>query len=974
MLLQKDIIRGSGGDFSVDFYAWQVKLNRPLYARERCAPYNVLTLDQVWQKCNPSGSANPLACALPIKFQCAAASQSADEVWNYDSLTSGQALFAPILIYGPPVDMPFIHLLNTIPQVPVYDLVRVNDMIRHNNTLNIFAVRSMGFGDAAKIPNPNDVFNSTILERCRQGMVIIGGDCPNCLYDFVPSMDSSTPIKLLTTGSLVQSQPMNKPCAVDDVIGFEDALAFTLDKINNASSNAEFTKAVNTLNVVENLDAFVGCNALINKMTRKTPEASLVFGGRSCELDSTDPSWLLDPCCNYQLQFSMCCHEQIRQVVINKLSGIDYTFVNLTVPTDNSSVWVEPKKLQDPESGETVYFPSETGYVSSASRQLVLDSIISALGQHVQADVLVQDSSQGCEAKLKNSIPPNYLSSAIDFFPKCIDTIFKLKTKTGKGKCASDSDCYTTCNLRTRQCASPTTGIGGNIDDAFVRCAVDRMKPDVLLYIRDSLGIESLPMEDGPFGPGFNNRMAQALTDAVSSYNCDGPSEYSDGACFIDLPDSECTQSSLALDPNGNNGNGMTLSHSVSYSPSGELTIAPSSPDLHIGQSVQYQYIIIRRDVTDQATCLQLIPNSPDVEWVNVTMNGGHDLYSTGPTYTRSVCRIKSPPLPNLDQGISQPSRPAGSCNDYSIPDAQGICADGTLAGPLSGDVVNSSISACFDGSQPDPGQLCDNGQYPGWVPPQTSCGDNQEGDCGGGGPVQRRISRRSSFTCPSTRRSTTGACDRLADPQAKYDCILRLHFQFLCNGLPDIEHIFDPDVSTCTTWTNVYPSLNLVDHKMSGVGRCKVANFGITPNGLLPFGFMTDDSNGNYVIDWRSPLTQYLDSAQNPVNISTVGASIAETRCKQTRNALKAIGFNAKSAQFYRYRTITKTIYNPRNDQFLDQSFPGNKTMCELERKCNSDSISALLSKSALSKDQCSSPSSKKPVSYFPFSLHILF
>ena len=221
----------------------------------------------------------------------------------------------------------------------------------------------------------------------------------------------------------------------------------------------------------------------------------------------------------------------------------------------------------------------------------------------------------------------------------------------------------------------------------------------------------------------------------------------------------------------------------------------------------------------------------------------------------------------------------------------------------------------------------------------------------------------RRKFSCVSGRRQAADPCDSIADPMAKYTCLLQNHFAFLCNGVPDIEHLFDPQTSPCTTLTNVYPALGVVNHGLAGVGRCKVKDFGITPNGLLPFGYMTDDSMGISYINWRSPLSQYLDSTQSAVNISSSGASIADTRCQQTALALKAMGLRATSAKFYRYKSLTVVSYDPNTDSFSEKTFPGNKTMCELESKCNSDTVGAIAGNTALNSLQCVGNQTTKPV-----------
>jgi len=521
--------------------------------------------------------------------------------------------------------------------------------------------------------------------------------------------------------TLDKGKPENIPCLAKDVIKFEQALALTLDRINNASTSDEFLKAVNTINVVQNYDGFVGCYSAIKSMTTTKPATVTIFGGRNCEIDPSTSfaDWQADPCCNFQLQFHMCCAEKRQAVQINVLSAINYDIINATVPKDNYSNWVAPKEIFDDLTNTTFWFPSETGYNISASRQAVLDTVISILDQQVQAESIIQDSSDGCDAKLKNTIPPNYLSLAFNFFPKCQDIIFKKKTVTGVGNCAADSDCYTTCDLKTHKCTFPTTGANGNLDDAIVRCTIDNVRPEVLLYIRDMLNVPSLPAESGPMGLGFNARMAQALTNAVSNYDCDGPPEYSDGACLIDMPDEDCENSAFRLDPNNIWGNGLQLSKGLRWADDGQTSsLVSSQPEQHNGYNVQYQYVIIRSDIKDPQACLQLYPGNKYLEWVNITLNGGqgYDWWSNTlipPTYTRSVCRIIMPELPDLNQPFDASSN--SFCYDSSTPDeVTGHCSDGSMPGTMP---TAPTDSGCFDGSDPDASGLCSNGQLPGWFP-----------------------------------------------------------------------------------------------------------------------------------------------------------------------------------------------------------------------------------------------------------------
>ena len=82
-----------------------------------------------------------------------------------------------------------------------------------------------------------------------------------------------------------------------------------------------------------------------------------------------------------------------------------------------------------------------------------------------------------------------------------------------------------------------------------------------------------------------------------------------------------------------------------------------------------------------------------------------------------------------------------------------------------------------------------------------------------------------------------------------------------------------------------------VVDHNLtsSGVGRCKVANFGVT-GGTLPFGYMTDDTSGSPQVDWRSSLPFYYVGSDRVYPSWNLSAPVAETRCKQVVRASEIV------------------------------------------------------------------------------------
>ena len=61
----------------------------------------------------------------------------------------------------------------------------------------------------------------------------------------------------------------------------------------------------------------------------------------------------------------------------------------------------------------------------------------------------------------------------------------------------------------------------------------------------------------------------------------------------------------------------------------------------------------------------------------------------------------------------------------------------------------------------------------------------------------------------------------------------------------------------------------------------------------------------------------------------------------------------------------MTVIGYDPVIDSFSEQTFAGNKTMCELEKKCNSDTVAAIAAGTALDVIQCTAANSTKSVSF---------
>ena len=129
------------------------------------------------------------------------------------------------------------------------------------------------------------------------------------------------------------------------------------------------------------------------------------------------------------------------------------------------------------------------------------------------------------------------------------------------------------------------------------------------------------------------------------------------------------------------------------------------------------------------------------------------------------------------------------------------------------------------------------------------------------------------------------------------------------------------------------------------------MTNFGFT-DGILPTGYMSS----TMMIDWHSQLSTYEDQNFITQGISASGASIAQTRCSQVADSVVAMGFAVSGRKWFQYGSQTETVYDPSADEYIEVTSNGNKTLCEMEKKCNTDSPDFIV----LNKAQCTGDLSK--------------
>ena len=890
-------------------------------ARSKCHPYETFTLNEIFRLCNPSNPYSQIPkCNIPISLTCG--NTTINSVSNLGLLGD---LVSTSLILAPPTDAPFVSMISSIPYLPMYDIAATINAIARNDTLSFVVFEGM----SQKSPGNAKYFPSALareldLVSCSGGEVAIGRDCEDCEFEFIDLM-TNEPISELKIAF-----PQSLPCSVSGVGTFNEFFATTLSKIQTAKSPAECEKAMNSLNLLTNLEAFIGCSKIIEGMMSLTEVPVEINGNRGCNINPANEQFWTDPCCNQRLLIDHCCPERTVTVNLSLIDSINYTIINRTIPPSPNKSW-------------------------TVERQNLEDIAVVVLNEFAHAQLIGNDSQYGCEAALQAAIPPNFFENSTRFLLNCYNIIYGGMVKSGNAAaiCVSDDDCYTSCNVGTNKCFAPTNE---NSLEAFVSCSLDLMSPDVLFLLRDQLRVTAEPANT------LSARLAAKMKDAVTEPGCFGPDEFSIGACVIDISVHDC----------------RTLQ---ALFPAKDRKIVPSLPVMTIRESNRengrpdenedpypYQSILVRKDLKNATACASANLN---LSWVTVAFGGA------GAT---DVCRV--PLWVNTQDGSSSSALSSGcsvfdgSCGDPSyhrrfvydddqrrnralrrgnsafLKSRKGSSSRMTRQLKPEMESISRSVRA---------GESAVHGVNETLENDTISNSWTKAWNATGSGNIRTSIlatadNQSTSSTILTTATlndlpnplcySTNDVCNSLTADQWRVCSEMRYYLK-VCGVLPDAEGLFDP-TSACAVLTNrlMYAPM---EETLPGMGSCKVTNFGFT-DGLLPVGFMSS----SLIIDWHSPLSIYEDRQYQTFKISAMESSIAETRCMQVKDAVAALGFAAESSTWYRYDTQTYSYFDASKDAYVDQIFPGNSSLCELEKKCNSDNPWAL----HLNRTQCSDKS----------------
>jgi hypothetical protein len=213
------------------------------------------------------------------------------------------------VMLGPPVADPVSAIQQQRGMIYPF---QAEEQIWLNDTLTfviMLANLSYSFEGDFKTLNQNSDVDEAMLESCSWGNLdvvprsnITASDKAgfDTEYDIVD--DGGENIVHSYRGAVSRSA-----CSAESLAIVSKRFNFTLGKFREARSQEEFEIALNTLEAVKSSPGLVGCQAMISRFSNFMDKPVDFTGSRSCNYESSDPRFQMDPCCNQALTFSQCC-------------------------------------------------------------------------------------------------------------------------------------------------------------------------------------------------------------------------------------------------------------------------------------------------------------------------------------------------------------------------------------------------------------------------------------------------------------------------------------------------------------------------------------------------------------------------------------------------------------------------------------------------------------------------------------------
>jgi len=309
-----------------------------------------------------------------------------------------------------------------------------------------------------------------------RSMVPSGIDWSTCTIEF--STQENSP-----SGSYITADPTGtEHISHLDVTGFEpeepicDYIAMQaltvelfeeIEKLKNTGSKEGMQQISWTLAAIQAKEVWTGCDMLVNSLVIMGDKNITEKGSKWCNEEWNSPEWLEDPCCNWELEFTMCCTEK---EIIRTVTGV-------------------------------------VGINEAAILEQCIDSpfVVTLANDYVANTIKAEECSKISEDQGNDWQVWERLTS---FTQTCNDEIYG--DHQGPPECTIDEDCYTDCVEEEEQCIVPWNEPEGPL----LECFVDNMNEKLERFLRRKWNLT---------GQSDDEQFAQEFRDRMQDDTCNGP-------------------------------------------------------------------------------------------------------------------------------------------------------------------------------------------------------------------------------------------------------------------------------------------------------------------------------------------------------------------------------------------------------------------------------------------------------------------
>jgi hypothetical protein len=217
-------------------------------------------------------------------------------------------------------------------------------------------------------------------------------------------------------------------------------------------------------------DSWIACINMVESLTVKDTVNRTIVGDKVCRDEPGSEAYLANPCCSADAALEQCCVPAEVIVEEETYSGVNLANLIKACDDDNHAI--------------------------SSVRSYIVNAFV----------------AEKCDTQTKSAgFDFNAWENLLNFADVCSELV--LGTADSKPFCASDEECYTSCDLEEGTCVIPYD----NPEPALIACFADKMDARLERHLRRMWGLT---------GSTNETEFAEALSTELQDTGCSGPESW----------------------------------------------------------------------------------------------------------------------------------------------------------------------------------------------------------------------------------------------------------------------------------------------------------------------------------------------------------------------------------------------------------------------------------------------------------------